>query len=649
MYINITQKILSNYNFLKLIYNLIKNKKNNVFMNSKKLTLKWFKKMSLTIKNDTFRLKKKFNIYVSRKKNINKISIIINSPHEQIIQKAIYLILEEIYENKDIAFAEFSYVFRPTRNLRCVFWIVKQKWISVNWFVKVCARNIFSSSNFTILISRLKLKIRDKRLNNIILRMLKANIIFISGISKENVSISLNNILSQILTNVYFQGLDNEIKKNFIIKYNLNKKTVKSSFCYEVLRGSITRVNYIRYADNILISVQDFKFLAIKILNALWTYLKLNLRLLLDIKKTQILNLCFNKILFLGMLISNVYFKNLSIYKTRKIKNKKRARLRYLSRVSVCNWKHFKSFKNKLSDCVEKVPYKSSNNRHEKKNLQFLVESWQIFICNFFYGYFWKNFQEVLVIKQSEELFNLAKSFGEEHLNFKGNLSNKTLQAAVKKSMIKKIVLFLIANYNLQVQTVKWSQLFKSINKNKVIFKSIWLENFKLSEYIVFILKKLCKKKFTEWVNKKIICLAIKDLFNKIKSLGIKSKVKIALYKVFEDTCWNLNIVNARKKFSIKVNADIVEVYKYLMKVSIINKKKKPVSKALIVKLKPFLIVNYFNKVAKTLLFYFRCTDNFHIIQKVIVCNIRYSLLYTLAQKYKCSLTSITVIYDKEI
>lgn len=646
MHINITKKILSNFNFLKLVYGLIENKKNNAFADSKKLTKEWFKKTSLVIKNDALKFNNKRNIYVSKKNSNSKIFIVLNSWREQIVQKAVYLILEEIYKNKDTTFAEFSYTFYLNKNLHNVFWIMKHKWISTSWFVKICVKNTFGSKNYDILIDRLKLKIKDRRLNNVILRMLKANVISISRILKENVNISQSNILSQILTNIYFQGLDREIKKKFIIKYNLSKKATKFGFYFNIFQSGITRVNYIRYEDDILVGVQDFKFLAINILNMLIKYLKLNLWLFLDKKKSQILNLFSNKIPFLGMLVNNIYFKNSGM---REIGNKKRAYVRHISGVNVSKQKQLKNFKKELSHFVQKIVNKSSNNWNAQKDYNSLVESLQIFMPNsFFYGNFWKNLQEIVVVKQNWKLCSLVKFFEKEYANFKGNLFNKTLETSTK-NMIKKILLFLNTNYDLQVCIVKWSQLFRGINQTQVIFKLIWLENFELFKATFFRLKELCEKKLTKWINEEVICLITKDLFNKTKELGIKNEVTILSLKILENTRWNLNTTSARIKLSIKINANINEIYKYLMKVSIINKKKKPISKAFILKLKPFFIINYFKKVANGLLFYFRCADNFYIVQKIIVCYIRYSLLRTLAQKHKCSLTAILFFYGEKI
>lgn len=82
---------------------------------------------------------------------------------------------------------------------------------------------------------------------------------------------------------------------------------------------------------------------------------------------------------------------------------------------------------------------------------------------------------------------------------------------------------------------------------------------------------------------------------------------------------------------------------------SIMNNKKKPISKTSLLKFEAWKIINYYNSIAHGLLSYFRCVDNFNIIKKIVTYHIRYSLLRTLAHKHKCTSTKILAIYGKKI
>jgi hypothetical protein len=82
---------------------------------------------------------------------------------------------------------------------------------------------------------------------------------------------------------------------------------------------------------------------------------------------------------------------------------------------------------------------------------------------------------------------------------------------------------------------------------------------------------------------------------------------------------------------------------------SIINNKKKPISKTSLIKSEPWLIIMYFNSVAHGLLSYYRCVDNFNTIKKIVTYHVRYSLLCTLAHKHKSNCKEILSNYGKKI
>jgi hypothetical protein len=98
-----------------------------------------------------------------------------------------------------------------------------------------------------------------------------------------------------------------------------------------------------------------------------------------------------------------------------------------------------------------------------------------------------------------------------------------------------------------------------------------------------------------------------------------------------------------------QINANTNEIYKRLEDSSIINRKKKPISKTSLLQAEPWLIISYYNSVVHGILSYFRCVDNINTIKKIVTYHIRYSLLHTLAHKHKCSIKKILETYGKEI
>lgn len=655
LYTNITEKVLSNSDFLKLSYDLIENKKGNVHTDSKKLTIGWFKKMAQNIKNNALKFNTKYNTVVQKKKSISKISVIISSWHEKTIQKAVHLILEEIYKNRDITFAEFSYTFYSNKSLHSVFWIIKHKWILINWFVKVDIKNTFNSNNYFILISKLKLKIRDIRLNNIILRMFKANIISMFGILKKNISILQSSILSQVLTNVYFQGLDCKIKKDFMLRYNvvIKSKRSKEKTLPILVYNKITWVYYIRYVDDFFVGVVGCKRLATKILNNMSKYLKSNLNLFLNKEKSKILSSLSNKVSFLSMLFYNVCFEERFNRKNCKIITKKKVCTRIINCIDVFKWRQTKNFRKIwlywIAEAYDKYCY---NRVIVKKDFKSLTENLHIFESLFFkrnrsfYKDFLKKLQEIIEKKQNKQLCFFFKRCEEKCLDFNKNSFTNILRPILKYEIIERIVILLKTNHNIPAYTISWYVLFKGTSIEQAVFKPIWPEDFELSKTTIFKLQKLRERKFTGRINKQAIYLAIKDWLNITKNLNIQKMVSFKLYK---SMFFFFNSVDGGKIFPIRVSANIDEIYRHLIKASILNENKKPIRKTSIVKFNSFLIIFYFKKVASDLLSYFRCTDNFYNLKNVINYFIRYSLLHTLAHKHKCSLRIILFTYGQEI
>lgn len=150
-------------------------------------------------------------------------------------------------------------------------------------------------------------------------------------------------------------------------------------------------------------------------------------------------------------------------------------------------------------------------------------------------------------------------------------------------------------------------------------------------------------------LNEENIRLVIEDLIFQVKNLPkdtdsifIAGKNAASVRKSWE----NQGVLTW---LPIQIKADTNEIYNRLVNNSIINNKKKPISKTSLLRFDDWLIITYYNLVAHELLSYFRCVDNFNTIKKIIVYHIRYSLLRTLAHKQKCSSKKILNSYGKAI
>lgn len=150
-------------------------------------------------------------------------------------------------------------------------------------------------------------------------------------------------------------------------------------------------------------------------------------------------------------------------------------------------------------------------------------------------------------------------------------------------------------------------------------------------------------------MNSENIRLVIEDLINQTKNITENDETTMIVSKNAEsvrETCYKHGVFLG---LPIQIKADTNEIYNRLIESSIINSKKKPISKTSLLQSEAWMIINYYNSVANGLLSYFRCVDNFNTIKNIVTYHIRYSLLRTLAHKHKCSTSKILTTYTKKI
>ena len=695
VYINITEKFLANPHFLMLAYDLIKSKEDTLTSkNTHKQTIltnlykNWFTNAAFDIQNNLYEFKNNHKICVQKKNDNKKLKLlVIKNPRDKIIQKALRLILEEIYENKEKSFSKFSHGFHPNKGCYTALQQIKEEWTGIVWFIKIDIKNSFNSINHDFLISQLKLKIKDQRFTQTILKMFKANIISLLEVIEKKTSLPQDNILSPILINIYFQSLDLYIEKEIIEQYKkgikptkcpeyqntiflttlkkrtsfqkkkqvlhkTNKKTYKSGLRYVENDNSFVRVKYIRYANSILIGVRSSKVFARKIFKIVSLFLKSNLQLFLDEEKSQILNSFFNKIPFLNMLLFKNTDKKILYHKSCKIE--KRNHSTTLNQINTFNHKHATLFKNKFLTLLRKSYAKHKNNQAKiENNFNFLIKQSIIFKNlfkkpNFFiYPEFLKNLQKTTEIKKSKKLFNFLRVL-EKKLSTSTSVSQKPLLHLLTKiKTITKIKNIFIEQYKITAYSKEWFNILKNLNKDeKEKWKIIRPKNFSLSQDTVLKLQILINKTCNTKKNLKNIYLTTKNLTNKIKILLKNKKLPIIRSKNIKKAWKKQNVFH---KLPIQIKTDTDKIYNNLITNFIINNKKTPSSKISLIKSEAWAIIMYYNSLAQGFLSYFCYIDNFKTIKKIITYHIRYSLLRTLAHKHKCTSKKILATYSRKI
>lgn len=363
-YINITRDFLCDISFLKYADCLIKN--NNCICSEvageKRLSdvgESWFERIGDLLKRSQYKFRPARQVEVLKENNIKRVFLITNR-QDRVIQKAIALILEMIYE-RDGVFLDVSHGFRKQRSFHTALQQIKETWTGTPFYLEAVINKAFDNVNYDVLINLLKQKISDKRLCDLIAQMYKVNILCPEGFwLKNNRGIMQGNILSPILCNIYLHELDlyimkevagrfevgdklviNQMYKNICLKergkrslhlqekiYASRRKCVAKVDIPRILKGvSFVRIRYIRYADNFIIGIRGSISIAQKIKGLVHKFLSSVLHLQLNMAKTKIINTYIGeKAQFLDMLIYNKETPNFSYRNSRAIENQKRVK-----------------------------------------------------------------------------------------------------------------------------------------------------------------------------------------------------------------------------------------------------------------------------------------------------------------------------------
>lgn len=266
--------------------------------------------------------------YVS-KKNGKKRPLGIPSIDDKIIQEAVRMILESIWED---TFLNCSHGFRPKRSCHTALISIKKTFNGTKWFVEGDIKGCFDNIDHHVLIKILRKRIKDEQFIGLIWKFLKAGYLENWKYNTTNSGTSQGSIISPILANIYLNELDKymmDYKKSFDCgarrernpeyrkleskKYRIKKqyspvweslsqskkkeirkdikeleKAMVSTPSTNPFDPNYRRITYARYADDFLIGVIGSKDDAKKIKSDISKFIKEKLNLEMSGEKTLI-------------------------------------------------------------------------------------------------------------------------------------------------------------------------------------------------------------------------------------------------------------------------------------------------------------------------------------------------------------------------
>lgn len=633
---------------------------------TKRINIKWFVNLSETLKNETFNWNGSREIYTKQSFKSNR-SINIDSYKDKIVQKAIYLVFLEIYENKLHCFPTHSHGYRPSKNKHSALHEIKFSWQAINWYLKFDLKKAFYSLKQKTFIKLLKTNIHDKALFSLLHKIFEAKIL--SKKKKKPFcllnSSHYNNLLALFLSQIYLSPLDN-YARNLNEKYGIGKKSFKNNIsnkltilikkkiapslsydlktqpektepnCSESLpwsyKGICVKIKCVRYASDFIFGILSNKKWAMKCYNDITHFIQHHFFWEITPSKTRLINIFHD----------SIHFLSCKIYCTKK-------EYTLFSQSAGLEKKHRigRKIKMKKKIVLNRNLKKSADNIwHLYQRNPYVFLSTMVFtLQNKNLAWMKKKMWAIIKLNRRKGIRELSKFLTNEIADKNTKILSRQLlgdpQPCRNLKKPYKTESSVQCSKNYIVDFIKWHYGDTlSIHKHKT----------------PHLIRKL-REKFRHiiWPLKmpRLIALPLNINWNSISDKNkIAHLARIIVFLATNQQRFDKKLttsrvamaapINKTKPYLCKpiVNADLRHIYHQLQKNEIIQKNHMKVStKKSLVLYEDYKIIQLFSNAAASTLNYFSCCDNFSKVKSIVYYFVRLSLATTIMQKHKMSST----------
>lgn len=283
----------------------------------------------LSLRDRSYQPKPARREYIAKKNSNKERPLGIQSGDDKLVQEAVKMILESIYEPN---FSDKSHGFRPNRSCQTALKQIQKTFTGTNWFVEGDIHACFDSFDHHVIINILKKRIDDEAFIQLIWKFLKAGYMEQWAYNRTYSGVPQGSGVSPILANIYLNELDSFMEKyaegfhkgrekkmnpkyksisNRLSEYRCEGKAVwqelsreerkeRSKVLKEKLKiqksmtptvpidTSYKRIQYTRYADDFLVGVIGSKEDAETIKSDIKKFLEETLKLEMSDEKTKI-------------------------------------------------------------------------------------------------------------------------------------------------------------------------------------------------------------------------------------------------------------------------------------------------------------------------------------------------------------------------